>query len=127
MGPDSGIWGAVIALIGLAGAIYNGRRGGPKEVATTGDAAQAAVELVEQSGGQLQVSTAIWTDMNSKITALEQKVDHLTALVEQGQGRENRLRDLLRAAMRALRRANARLDSAGLPEEPVPAELTPYG
>ncbi|WP_237533069.1 hypothetical protein, partial [Streptomyces sp. SID685] len=66
------MWGAVIALIGLVGAIYTGRHGGPKQIATPpgGEAAQAAVELVERSGGQLQVSPAIWTDMNSKITAL---------------------------------------------------------
>jgi hypothetical protein len=47
--------------------------------------------------------------------------------MEQGQGRENRLKDLLTAAMRVIRRANRRLDAAGLPEEPVPSELTPYG
>ncbi|MFF2383784.1 hypothetical protein [Streptomyces sp. NPDC058108] len=125
MGADSGIWGAIVALIGLAGAIYTGRRGpGPKpgEIPVP-----AAVELVEAAGGQFQVSPAIWRDMNEKIGKLEQKVDHLTEVVEQGQGRENRLRELLRAAMRVIRRANSRLEKAGLPEEPVPAELTPYG
>nr|WP_148026372.1 SlyX family protein [Streptomyces lavendulae] len=128
-GSDSGVWGAIIALIGLAGAIYTGRNGGPKQIATPQgeEGVRAAVELVERSGGQLQVSPAIWSDMNSKITALETKVDHLTDLVEQGQGRENRLRELLRSAMKVIRRANARLDAAGLPEEPVPVEITPYG
>lgn len=125
MGADSGVWGAVVALIGLIGAFYTGRRGpGPKpgEIPAT-----AAVELMEATGSQLQVSPAIWRDMNDKIGKLETKVDHLTDLVEQGQGRESRLRELLQAAMKVIRRANRRLDSAGLPEEPVPAELTPYG
>jgi hypothetical protein len=124
MGSDSGLWGAVVAAIGLFGAIYTGRRGpgGPKGEIP----ADAAAEVVEISG-QLQVSPAIWQDMQGKITKLEQKVDHLTDLMEQGQGRESRLKDLLTAAMRVIRRANRRLDAAGLPEEPVPSELTPYG
>ncbi|WP_439947154.1 hypothetical protein [Streptomyces sp. BBFR109] len=116
----------MIAAIGLIGAIYTGRRG-PKLPQQGEIPAPTAVDLVEAAGGQLQVSPAIWRDMNSKIGKLEQKVDHLTALVEQGQGRENRLRELLRSAMRVIRRANARLDAAGLPEEPVPADLTHYG
>ncbi|MFJ5644021.1 hypothetical protein [Streptomyces sp. NPDC093223] len=125
MGADSGIWGAVVALIGLAGAIYTGRRGpGPKPGEIP---APTAVDLVEAAGGQLQVSPAIWRDMNEKIGKLETKVDHLTDVVEQGQGRENRLRELLRAAMKVIRRANNRLAAADLPEEPVPADLTPYG
>ncbi|MEU5596707.1 hypothetical protein [Streptomyces sp. NPDC020298] len=123
MGPDSGLWGAVVALIGLIGAIYTGRRGpAPKELPPA-----AAVELVEASGGQLQVSPAIWRDMQGKIGKLEEKVDHLTELVEQSQGRETRLRDLLQTAMRIVRRANTRLTATGQPEEPVPHELTPYG
>ncbi|MFJ9633849.1 hypothetical protein ACIRU8_39755 [Streptomyces sp. NPDC101175] len=125
MGADSGVWGAVVALIGLIGAFYTGRRGpgpSPQEIP-----AATAVELAEASGGQLQVSPAIWRDMNDKIGKLEQKVDHLTDVVEQGQGRENRLRELIRSAMKTLRRANSRLAAHGLPEEPVPAELTPYG
>jgi hypothetical protein len=124
MGPDSGLWGAVVAAIGLAGAIYTGRRGpgGPKGEIPVG----AAAEVVEISG-QLQVSPAIWQDMQGKINQLERKVDHLTDLMEQSATRENKLRDLLRTALRVIRRANGRLDAAGLPEEPVPSELTPYG
>jgi outer membrane murein-binding lipoprotein Lpp len=124
MGSDSGLWGAVVAAIGLIGAIYTGRRGpgGPKGEITAG----APAEVVEISG-QLQVSPAIWQDMQAKITKLEQKVDHLTDLMEQGATRENRMRELLRTAMGVIRRANRRLDAAGQPEEPVPADLTPYG
>jgi outer membrane murein-binding lipoprotein Lpp len=127
MGPESGVWGAVVALIGLVGAVYTGRRGPKQVLGPEPGSAAAAVELVEESGGQLQVSPAIWRDMNEKISRLEQKVDNLGALVEQGQGRESKLRELLQTAMRIIRRANRRLDAAGQPEEPVPVELTPYG
>jgi hypothetical protein len=124
MGPDSGLWGAVVAAIGLAGAIYTGRRGpgGPKSEIPVG----AAAEVIEISG-QLQVSPAIWQDMQGKISKLEQKVDHLTDLMEQGASRETKLQQLLRLAMGVIRRANHRLATSGQPEEPVPAELTPYG
>ncbi|WP_331445877.1 hypothetical protein [Streptomyces xanthochromogenes] len=123
MDADSGLWGAVVAAIGLIGVIYTGRRG-PRppsgEIQASGPA-----EVVEISG-QLQVSPAIWQDMQGKITRLEQKVDHMTQLMEQGAEREGRLRELLRTAMKVIRRANRRLAAANLPEEPVPAELVPY-
>ncbi|MEV6014772.1 hypothetical protein [Streptomyces sp. NPDC051997] len=123
MGSD-GLWGAVVAAIGLIGAIYTGRRGpgGAKGEIP----ASAPAEVVEISG-QLQVSPAIWQTMQGKINQLERKVDHLTDLMEQSVTRENKLRELLRTAMRVIRRANRRLDAAGLPEEPVPSELNPYG
>lgn len=124
MGSDSGLWGAVVAALGLIGAVYTGRRGpgGPK-----GDIAAGSPAEVVEISGQLQVSPAIWQDMQGKISQLERKVDHLTDLMEQSATRENKLRDLLRTAMRVIRRANHRLDAAGLPEEPVPSELHPYG
>lgn len=124
LGPDSGVWGAVVALIGVFGAVYTGRRGpgGPKAEIP----ANAPAEVVEISG-QLQVSPAIWQDMQGKINQLERKVDHLTDLMEQAVTRENKLRELLRAALAVIRRANRRLAAQGQPEEPVPADLTPYG
>ncbi|GHB55334.1 hypothetical protein GCM10010331_48950 [Streptomyces xanthochromogenes] len=123
MGADSGLWGAVVAVIGLIGVIYTGRRG-PRP--PSGEIqASAPAEVVEISG-QLQVSPAIWQDMQSKITRLEQKVDRMTDLMEQGEAREGRLQELLRTALKVIRRANRRLIAAGLPEEPVPAELIPY-
>jgi hypothetical protein len=124
MGPDSGLWAAVVAVVGLLGAVYTGRHG-PK--AAGGEFPPAAPAEVVEISGQLQVSPAIWQDMQGKIGQLERKVDHLTELMEQGIGRENRLRELLRTAMQILRRANRRLEAAGLPEEPVPSELTSHG
>jgi hypothetical protein len=115
-----GIWGAVVALIGLFSVIYTGRRGprngGPQPLPSSQDVPTE----------QLQVSQPIWRDMQSKISTLEEKVDHLTVLMEDGVGREMRLKELLRMAMKVIRRANRRLRSAGEPEEPVPVELIPY-
>lgn len=123
MDTSSGLWGAVVALIGLVGAIYTGRRGpgGPKDEIP----ASAPAEVVEISG-QLQVSPAIWQDMQGKISQLELKVDHLTDLMEQSATRESRLRELLRAAMQMIRRMNRRLVDNGQPEEPIPSELVPF-
>jgi hypothetical protein len=120
--PSSGVWTAVVALIGVLGAILTGRHGPP----VSGEIQSSDPANVVEISGQLQVSPAIWQDMQGKIEKLERKVDHLTDLMEQGVGRENKLRELLRAAMQIIRRANRRLGDAGLPEEPVPAELTPH-
>lgn len=124
MDPESGLWGAVVAVVGLVGAVYAGRRG-PTTPGDVPGAPSGPAEVVEISG-QLQVSPAIWQTMQGKISQLERKVDHLTDLMEQSATRESRLRELLRLAMQIIRRANRRLDQAGLPEEPVPAELGPY-
>lgn len=123
MDASSGLWGAVVALIGLVGAIYTGRRGpgGPRGEIP----ASAPAEVVEISG-QLQVSPAIWQDMQGKIDRLEQKVERLTVVVEESMTRESKLRELLRLAMQVIRRANRRLRDNGQPEEPVPSELVPF-
>ncbi|MFK0182287.1 hypothetical protein ACIQVR_40755 [Streptomyces xanthochromogenes] len=123
MDADSGLWGAVVAVIGLIGVIYTGRQ---RPRLPTGEVTASAPAEVVEISGQLQVSPAIWQDMQGKITRLEEKVDHMTDLMEQGAEREGRLRELLRAAMKVIRRANRRLVAAGLPEEPVPSELVPY-
>lgn len=123
MDASSGLWGAVVALIGLVGVIFTGRRGpgGPRAEIP----ASAPAEVVEISG-QLQVSPAIWQDMQGKIDRLEQKVERLTVVVEESLTRESKLRELLRLAMQVIRRANRRLVDNGQPEEPVPSELVPY-
>jgi hypothetical protein len=118
-----GVWGAVVALIGLFSVIYTGRRG-PKEAGPPGG--QAELESGGAGADHLQVSPAIWQDMQGQIKKLERKVDHLTVVVEQGTTRERTLREHLRMAMRVIRRANRRLRAAGEPEEPVPTELIQY-
>lgn len=117
MDASSGVWGAVIALIGLISMLTTGRRG-PR------DLPPGAEQGSDKE--QLQVSPQIWGRLNDRIGELERKVDHMTAVLEEGQVRESKLRDLLRMAMKVIRQANRRLHAAGQPEEPVPAELIPY-
>jgi len=119
MDASSGLWGAVVAAIGLLSLLVTGRRG-PREVPPPAGTAQ------DPTPEQLQVSPAIWKDMRGEIRELRTKVDHLTDVVEQGSTRERSLREHLRMAMKVIRRANRRLRAAGQPEEPVPVELIPY-
>lgn len=116
---SNGLWGAVVALIGLISLFVTGRRG-PRELPPPPPGQQ------EVATEQLQVSPQIWGALNNRIGELERKVDHMTEVLEEGQQRESRLRELLRMALKVVRRANKRLHAAGLPEEPVPAELIPY-
>jgi len=120
---SDGVWGVIVALIGLVSVIYTGRRG-PREPPTAIEIGEADPD--KATAEQLQVSPAIWKDMRGEIRELRTKVDHLTDLVEQGSTRERTLRDHLRMAMHVIRRANRRLRSANQPEEPVPTELIQY-
>lgn len=49
-----------------------------------------------------------------------------TERLAQAEVRETRLQELLRLALRLVRRQNRRLAAAGLEPEPVPEELIPY-
>jgi hypothetical protein len=117
MDASSGIWGAVVAFIGLIGVLATGRRG-PRELppGTPGD-----------TDKQLQVSPQIWMSLNSRIGELEGKVGVLERDAEAAKEREKFLTRLLRLAVAALKRANRRLRNADQPDEPVPTELLPYG
>lgn len=127
MDADNSLWGAVVALLSLVGMIYTARRGAREQRAAPlpGGSTEGPDEAPGKPG-QLQVSPAIWTDMQGQIKKLEKKVDHLTVVVEQGTTRERTLREHLRMAMKVIRRANRRLRAAGQPEEPVPTELIQY-
>lgn len=120
MDASSGVWGAVIALIGLVGMLATGKRG-PRELPPGGPPEPTPDKQ------QLQVSPQIWGSLNTRIGELEHKVDRLTEVVEAAMEREKTLIRLLRVAVAALRRANKRLKQANQPEEPVPSELLPYG
>lgn len=125
MDASNGVWGAVIALIGLIGVLVTGRRG-PRELPPSQGAPDGSDAAPGKHVDQLQVSPAIWKDMRGEIRELKTRVDHLTEVVEQGGTRERTLRDHMRLAMKVIRRANRRLHALGEPEETVPTELIQY-
>lgn len=113
---ESTVLGVVIAVIGLVGSVLVARISAPRD--------RPALERLadEPEEGELKVSPEIWR----RFSVLEEKVDHLTAIVEQQKEKVTYLERLLRMAMRIVRRANRRLATHGeLPEE-VPRELVPY-
>lgn len=64
--------------------------------------------------------------MSGRFETLEEKVDHLTVLVETKKAEVSALERMLRQAMRIIRRANRRLAARGETPEEVPRELIPY-
>ncbi len=64
--------------------------------------------------------------MSGRFETLEEKVDHLTVLVETKKAEVSALERMLRQAMRIIRRANRRLAARDEAPEEIPRELIPY-
>lgn len=124
MGAENGLLGVVIAIVGVVGSVLVARISNPRrrDQDDERDEREPAVEGGGPQSTELKVSPEIWR----RFTVLEQKVDHLTALVEEMRERVSTLERLLRLAMRIIRRANRRLRAAELPPEEIPAELVRY-
>ncbi|MER5675755.1 hypothetical protein ABT081_02305 [Streptomyces sp. NPDC002238] len=122
MGAENGLLGVVIAIVGVVGSVLVARISNPRRRDQDDDEREPAVEGGSPQSTELKVSPEIWR----RFTVLEQKVDHLTALVEEMRERVSTLERLLRLAMRIIRRANRRLRAAELPPEEIPAELVRY-
>ncbi|MFE4691280.1 hypothetical protein ACFRH6_14620 [Streptomyces sp. NPDC056749] len=124
MGAENGLLGVVIAIVGVVGSVLVARISNPRrrDQDDERDEREPTVEGGNPQSTELKVSPEIWR----RFTVLEQKVDHLTALVEEMRERVSALERLLRLAMRIIRRANRRLRAAELPPEEVPAELVRY-
>ncbi|MGQ4349676.1 hypothetical protein [Streptomyces sp. SAS_275] len=113
---ESTVLGVVIAVIGLVGSVLVARISAPRD--------RPALERLadEPEEGELRVSPEIWR----RFSVLEEKVDHLTEIVEQQKEKVGALERLLRMAMRIIRRANRRLAAAHEVPEEIPRDLIPY-
>lgn len=113
---ESTVLGVIIAVIGLIGSVLVARISTPRD--------RTALEHLaeEPEDGELRVSPEIWR----RFSVLEEKVDHLTAIVEQQKEKVTHLERLLRMAMRIIRRANRRLVGRQETPEEIPRELVPY-
>lgn len=121
MGSDSTILGVIIAVIGTIGSVLVARISAPRAHRPEPEAPAAL-----PAGDGLKVSPEIWRDLSGRISELDAKVSHLTEVVERQTEQVTFLERLLRTAMRIIRRQQATLRRAGLPEEPIPAILMPY-
>ncbi|MGW2260260.1 hypothetical protein ACWCXE_20960 [Streptomyces sp. NPDC001780] len=113
MESDGTVLGVIIAVVGVVGSVLVARVSTPRP---------AAGALEGDDGDELRVSPEIWR----RFEVLEQKVDHLTTLVETKKAEVSALERLLRMAMRIIRRANRRLAARQAPPEEIPLELVPY-
>lgn len=112
------ILGVVIAIVGVVGSVLVARISTPR----TASIERPGVED-EERPGELKVSPEIWR----RFSVLEDKVDHLTAIVEEQREKVSTLERLLRVAMRIIRHANRRLVTVHeQPPEEIPRELIPY-
>ncbi|MFF8679480.1 hypothetical protein ACF07F_16375 [Streptomyces sp. NPDC015237] len=113
---ESTVLGVVIAVIGLVGSVLVARISTPRDRTPQERASEGGDE------GDLKVSPEIWR----RFSVLEDKVDHLTAMVEEQKEKVSTLERLLRMAMRIVRRANRRLVARQEAPEEIPRELVPY-
>lgn len=107
MGADS-VALVVVAVCGAITGVFSflqSRRAG-----TTAEAVQQNVATPTTAG--LLISPELHTEYTQRLA--------------DGALRESRLQELLRLALRLVRRGNRRLAAAGLEPEPVPDELIPY-
>lgn len=121
MGDEGSITTVIVAVLGLVASVLVARISTPRDRPAHD---RPALERLtdEPEEGELKVSPEIWR----RFSVLEDKVDRLTAIVEQQKEKVTYLERLLRMALRIVRRANRRLATHGeLPEE-VPRELVPY-
>ncbi|MCY0956218.1 hypothetical protein [Streptomyces sp. H27-H5] len=124
MGAESTVLGVVIAVVGVIGSVLVAKVSAPKP-------ALAGPALVpdpdeDRPTPALEVSPDLFQHFSGRIRGLEDKVDHLTDLVEAQTVRVTNLERLLRQAMRLLRRAHQQLRKSGTTPEAIPAELIPY-
>ncbi|MFD0353524.1 hypothetical protein ACFVHW_07205 [Streptomyces sp. NPDC127110] len=122
MGGESTVLGVVIAVVGVIGSVLVARMSAPRAIRPV----PTAGPVEDEERPALEVSPEIWAHFSGRIRGLEDKVDHLTELVEAQTVRVTTLERLLRQAMRIIRQANRRLRGAGLEPETVPPELIPY-
>ncbi|MFD5975577.1 hypothetical protein [Streptomyces bacillaris] len=120
MGGDETVLGVLIAVVGGICSVLVARISTPRERPAVDRS--PVVDGDDEAGGELKVSPEIWR----RFEVLEQKVDHLTAVVETKKVEVTTLERLLRQAMRIVRRANRRLVAVHEPPEEVPRELIPY-
>lgn len=123
MGAESTVLGVVIAVVGVIGSVLVARVSAPRPAPAV---AGAPVDPDVERTPALEVSPEIFTHFSGRIRGLEDKVDHLTELVEAQTIRVTTLEKLLRQAMRLLRSAHRQLRAAGTTPDPVPPELIPY-
>lgn len=125
MGGDGTVLGVVIAVVGGICSVLVARISSPRD---RGSGPQVLVPAAEEGDPPpgLQVSPEIWAYMSGRFETLEEKVDHLTVLVETKKAEVSALERMLRQAMRIIRRANRRLAARGETPEEVPRELVPY-
>lgn len=124
MGAEGSITTIVIAVLGLVGSVLVARISAPRDRSPLerSPLERHADEVDAGDRDDLKVSREIWR----RFSVLEDKVDRLTAIVEEQREKVSHLERLLRMALRIVRRANRRLASHGeLPEE-VPRDLVPY-
>ncbi|MCX5587532.1 hypothetical protein [Streptomyces erythrochromogenes] len=121
MGAESTVLGVVIAVVGVIGSVLVARVSAPRPAP-----AGPPVDLDDDRPPVLEVSPDLFQHFSGRIRGLEDKVDHLTELVEAQTIRVTALEKLLRQAMRLLRRAHQQLRVKGHEPDPVPPELIPY-
>ncbi|WKD36493.1 hypothetical protein [Streptomyces xanthophaeus] len=123
MGAESTVLGVVIAVVGVIGSVLVARVSAPRPVPA---GAASPVDLDDDRPTVLEVSPDLFQHFSGRIRGLEDKVDHLTELVEAQTIRVTALEKLLRQSMRLLRRAHQQLRIKGTEPDPVPPELIPY-
>ncbi|MFI8360699.1 hypothetical protein ACIGD1_11125 [Streptomyces sp. NPDC085612] len=111
----------MIAVVGVIGSVLVARVSAPRPAP-----AGPPVDLDDDRPTVLEVSPDLFQHFSGRIRGLEDKVDHLTELVEAQTIRVTALEKLLRQAMRLLRRAHQQLRVKGHEPDPVPPELIPY-
>ncbi|MFD4740631.1 hypothetical protein ACFWNQ_25185 [Streptomyces virginiae] len=125
MGTEGTVLGVVIAVVGVIGSVLVARVSAPRPAPVTAGAA-SPVDLDDDRPTVLEVSPDLFQHFSGRIRGLEDKVDHLTELVEAQTIRVTALEKLLRQSMRLLRRAHQQLRIKGTEPDPVPPELIPY-
>ncbi|MFC9036794.1 hypothetical protein RKD45_002522 [Streptomyces griseus] len=123
MGTEGTVLGVAIAVVGGICSVLVARISAPR--APGPQLPGPAADEGDPPPG-LQVSPEIWAYMSGRFETLEEKVDHLTVLVETKKAEVSALERMLRQAMRIIRRANRRLAARGETPEEIPRELVPY-
>ena len=124
MANDSTVLGVIIAVVGGLASVLVARISAPRDRGGPQVLVPPAEEGDPPPG--LQVSPEIWAYMSGRFETLEEKVDHLTVLVETKKAEVSALERMLRQAMRIIRRANRRLAARDEAPEEIPRELIPY-